>query len=160
MRVMNKGKTLGACAVLGCFLAGVYAQERPRAVLQRTSDPIGSASTSTSSARPPNTTLATARVVFIYSRSPGIDSSDVEAELLNVKKFRNLGLQITRDPDKADVVLEVTQGDDTVTVTYSAIDVQTKAVLAAGKATNIFGFATQMAAKDFVGKVEKARNNP
>ena len=154
-------RILLACVALGCCVTGVLAQSRDRSVLQRTTDPVGASATlAANSTQTPNASLATARVIFIYSRSSSIDASDVEAELLGIKKFRALGLEITRDPDKADLVLEVTQGDDTVTVTYAAIDVRTKSVLAAGKATSIFGFATQMTAKDFVGKVDKARSNP
>ena len=141
---MKSSLAIGALLVVLTPLCSP-AQERARTVLQ-VQKPSSSAQL-----------LAAARVLYISPAGAGFDAAKLEAQLVGLKKFHQLGLSLTRDPSSADAIVEVTSSDTGVTLTYTVVDVRTQTVIGGGKESAIFGLAPKMVAKDLVGKIEKAR---
>src|SRR4051812_31329913 len=105
-------------AVLASFSSQtVWAQDRGRTVLR-----VGQSAPVAASPAPvpvsSDDVLRSARLLYVASTSETFDPADLESELVNLKAFSALGLTLTRDPAAADLIVEVHQGEATVTLGY------------------------------------------
>ena len=80
----------------------------------------------------------------------------IETKLRKRSEFQQLGLIITRDPDAADLVLEV-KHDLFTKYVYTAIDPQTNIVVASGKLSSLGGTVAGKVAKRFLKQMMKAQ---
>jgi hypothetical protein len=101
--------------------------------------------------------LAAARVIYVRSRTVFVKSEVIENELLKRADFQQAGLQITKDPRAADLIMEVRRSNLTIEYPYVVVDARTRLVVASGKVNSLFGTAAGKIAKGFVKQVQKAR---
>ena len=104
----------------------------------------------------PTTALRTARTIYVQSTSILVRQAVIEEKLRSRSEFQQLGLQITRDPAQADLVLELKHDLFTMYV-YTAIDPSTNIVVASGKLSSLGGTVAGKVAKRFLKQVQKAR---
>jgi hypothetical protein len=105
----------------------------------------------------PVAALRCAKLIYVRSSSTLVGSSVVESKLQKRDEFSALGLGITRDPDAADVVLEL-HHDRFTKYVYTAIDRRTNLVLASGKLSSLGGTVAGKVAKRFLKQVMQARS--
>lgn len=125
------------CFVLVC-VTGVSAQSS-------TPDPVAS--------------LRSARLIYVKSSSLRVGSSVIEEKLQQRAEFSRLGLVITRDPNVADLVLEV-HHDVLTKYVYTAFDPRSNIVVASGKLSSLGGTVAGEVAKRFLKELLKARTIP
>src|SRR5262245_37377445 len=116
------------------------------------------------SARPPRPadaiqSMKNAKVIFVRSHSLLVGQSVIESKLRNRKEFQQLGFMITRDPDAADLILEV-KHDVFTKYVFTAIDPWSNVVVASGKLSSLGGTVAGKVAKRFMKQVMKARAQP
>jgi hypothetical protein len=116
------------------------------------------------SSRPPRPanaweSLRNAKVIFVRSHSILVGQSVIESKLRKRKEFQQLGIMITRDPDAADLILEV-KHDILTKYVFTAIDPWTNIVVASGKLSSLGGTVAGKVAKRFMKQVMKARTQP
>ena len=80
----------------------------------------------------------------------------IEEKLQKRTEFSQMGLVITRDPDVADLILEV-HHDVFTKYVYTAVDARTKIVVAGGKLSSLGGTVAGKVAKRFLKQMMKAR---
>src|SRR4030095_10411402 len=102
---------LAAICWLSLFATGVAAQSS-------TPDPLAS--------------LRSAKLIYVKSSSLLVGNSVIEEKLQKRAEFSQMGLVITRDPDAADLILEV-HHDVFTKYVYTAIDPKSNIVVAGGK---------------------------
>jgi len=100
--------------------------------------------------------LRSGRVIFVKSSSLLVGVSVIEEKLQKRREFRQLGLAITRDPEAADIVLEV-HHDVFTKYVYSAVDPRTSFLLASGKLSSLGGTVAGKVAEKFLKQVVQAR---
>ena len=83
--------------------------------------------------------LREARLLFIRPRSSWFNSQKLERELLKRKEFGEMGLEITRSANSADLILEITRKTFTTRFTCSIIEPTTERVLAGTTASSLGG---------------------
>jgi hypothetical protein len=83
--------------------------------------------------------LREARLLYIRPRSSWFNSEKLERELLKRKEFGEMGLEITRSANFADLVLEITRKTFTTRFTCSIIEPGTQRVLAGATASSLGG---------------------
>jgi len=83
--------------------------------------------------------LNKAWLLFIRPRSGFFDKEKLERELLKRKEFGEMGLEITRSVNTADLVLEVTRKRFTTRFTCNVIEPVTQRVLAGVTASSLGG---------------------
>ena len=105
----------------------------------------------------PVAALRCAKLIYVRSSSTLVGSSVVESKLQKRDEFAAMGLAITRDPDVADVVLEL-HHDRFTKYVYTAIDRRTNLVLASGKLSSLGGTVAGKVAKRFLKQVMQARS--
>ena len=130
-------KLLPALAALGLLLlclTSVSAQSTP--------DPVAS--------------LRSAKLIYVHSSSALVGNSVIEGKLQKRPEFSQLGLVITRDPDAADLILEV-HHDRFTKYVYTAVDPKHNIVVAGGKLSSLGGTVAGKVAKRFLKEVMKAR---
>ena len=116
------------------------------------------------SARPPRPanaweSLRNAKVIFVRSHSVLVGQSVIESKLRKRQEFQQFGMIITRDPDAADLILEV-KHDILTKYVFTAIDPWTNIVVASGKLSSLGGTVAGKVAKRFMKQVMKARTQP
>ena len=100
--------------------------------------------------------LRCARTIYVTSSSALVGASVVESKLLKRAEFSQMGMVITREPELADVILEL-HHDRFTKYVYTAIDRQTKMVVASGKLSSLGGTVAGKVAKRFLKQVMEAR---
>ena len=104
----------------------------------------------------PVAALRCAKLIYVRSSSALVGASVVESKLQKRSEFSMMGLVITRDPEVADVVLEL-HHDRFTKYVYTAIDRRTNVVLASGKLSSLGGTVAGKVAKRFLKQVMQAR---
>jgi len=102
------------------------------------------------------TIFRSAKTIYIKSSSILVKEAVIEAKLRKRSEFQQLGLVITRDPNEADLVLELKHDLFTMYV-YTAIEPQTNIVVATGKLSSLGGTVAGKVAKRFLKQMVKAR---
>jgi len=112
-----------------------------------------------STAVPPDATtiFRSAKTIYIKSSSILVKEAVIEEKLRKRSEFQQLGLVITRDPNEADMVLELKHDLFTMYV-YTAIDPKTNIVVATGKLSSLGGTVAGKVAKRFLKQMLKARS--
>ena len=82
----------------------------------------------------------------------------IEEKLQKRAEFSQLGLAITRDPNAADLILEV-HHDHFTKYVYTAIDARTNILVAGGKLSSLGGTVAGKVAKRFLKQVMQARSD-
>ena len=103
------------------------------------------------------TILASARTIFVHSRTVLVKPEVIESELQKRDDFQRSGLLLTKDPKAADLTIEVRRANLTTEYPYVAIDSKTKLIVASGKVNSLFGTAADKIAKEFMKQWERAR---
>ena len=98
-----------------------------------------------------------AKVIYVSSSSALVGASVVESKLLKRAEFSQMGLVITREPDAADIVLEL-HHDRFTKYVYTAIDRRNNMVVASGKLSSLGGTVAGKVAKRFLKQVMQARS--
>jgi len=101
--------------------------------------------------------LASARIIYVCSRTAFVKSEVIESELLKRAEFQQAGLLVTKDPKAADLVMEVRRSNFTTEYPYVVVDTRTRLVVASGKVNSLFGTAAEKIASGFMKQVQKAR---
>jgi len=109
-----------------------------------------------SSTLDPNASLRSAKLIYVRSSSILVGKSVIEEKLQKRAEFSQLGLVITRDPNVADLILEV-HHDHFTKYVYTAIDARCNIVVASGKLSSLGGTVAGKVAKRFLKQVIKAR---
>ena len=113
----------------------------------------GSAQSSTPD---PVASLRSAKMIYVQSSSILVGKSVIEEKLQKRAEFSQMGLVITRDPNVADLILEV-HHDHFTKYVYTAVDARTNIVVASGKLSSLGGTVAGKVAKRFLKQVMKAR---
>ena len=127
---------LVALCLLSVWTTGVLAQSS-------TPDPVAS--------------LRSAKLIYVKSSSVLVGASVVEEKLQKRREFSQMGLVITRDPEAADLILEL-HHDVFTKYVYTAVDARTRIVVAGGKLSSLGGTVAGKVAKRFLQEVMKARS--
>lgn len=104
----------------------------------------------------PTAILRSAKTIYVKSSSLLVGEAVIETKLRKRSEFQQLGLVITRDPNEADLVLELKHDLFTMYV-YTAIDPSTSIVVASGKLSSLGGTVAGKVAKRFLKQMVKAR---
>jgi hypothetical protein len=119
--------------------------------------PVWTTGASAQSSTPdPVASLRSAKLIYVKSSTILVGTSVIEEKLQKRPEFSQLGLIITRDPDAADLILEVDHDVFTKFV-YTAVDARTKILVAGGKLSSLGGTVAGKVAKRFLKEVMKAR---
>ena len=127
---------LAALCLLSLWATGALAQS------SNTPDPVAS--------------LRSAKLIYVKSSSVLVSSSVVEEKLQKRPEFSQLGLVITRDPEVADLILEL-HHDVFTKYVYTALDARLNIVVASGKLSSLGGTVAGKVAKRFLKQVMQAR---
>ncbi len=109
-----------------------------------------------SSTPDPVASLRSARLIYVKSSSLLVGNSVIEEKLQKRAEFSQMGLVITRDPDAADLILEV-HHDRLTKYVYTTVDPKHNIVVAGGKLSSLGGTVAGKVAKRFLKQVMKAR---
>ena len=104
----------------------------------------------------PVASLRSAKLIYVRSSSILVGNSVIEEKLQKRPEFSQLGLAITRDPDAADLILEV-HHDLFTKYVYTAVDARSNIVVAGGKLSSLGGTVAGKVAERFLKQVMKAR---
>ena len=104
----------------------------------------------------PVAALRCANTIYVKSSSALVGSTVVESKLQKRAEFSQMGLVITREPEAADVILEL-HHDRFTKYVYTAVDRRTNMVLASGKLSSLGGTVAGKVAKRFLKQVMQAR---
>jgi hypothetical protein len=85
----------------------------------------------------PGTILRRARFVYVRSDSAFVSGHEVEASLQKRKEFRAWGMAVTRDVERADLIIQITRRPLTRRFTFTVIDPSTMQVVASGKTRSV-----------------------
>lgn len=107
----------------------------------------------------PAAILASARALYVSSRTGFVKSEVIESELLKRSAFQQTGMIITKDQTRADLVMEVRRSNFTTEYPYVVIDSRTRVVVASGKVNSLFGTAAAKIAKGFIKQLQKSRSS-
>ena len=91
-----------------------------------------------SSTPDPIASLRSAKLIYVQSSSILVGKSVIEEKLQKRAEFSQMGLVITRDPNVADLILEV-HHDRFTKYVYTAIDARSNIVVASGKLSSLGG---------------------
>lgn len=101
-----------------------------------------------------------ARLLFIRPRSSFFDKEKLERELLKRKEFGEMGLEITRSVNTADLILEITRKRLTTRFTCNVIEPVTQRVLAGITASSLGGEIEPHLADALVKELKAKRAKP
>ena len=104
----------------------------------------------------PDASLRSAKLIYVQSASILVGKSVIEEKLQKRAEFSQLGLAITRDPNAADLILEV-HHDVLTKYVYTAIDPKLNIVVASGKLSSLGGTVAGKVAKRFLKQMMQAR---
>jgi hypothetical protein len=105
----------------------------------------------------PMAMLASARIVYVYSRTMFVKAEVIENELRKRDDFQRSGLLLTRNRSDADLTIEVRRSNFTTEYPYVVVDSKTQFIVASGRVNSLFGTAAGRIAKGFMKQLEKAR---
>ena len=105
----------------------------------------------------PMVMLASARIVYIYSRTIFVKAEVIENELRKREDFQQSGLLLTRNSNAADLTIEVRRSNFTTEYPYVVVDSKTQFIVASGRVNSLFGTAAGKIAKGFMKQLQKAR---
>jgi hypothetical protein len=114
------------------------------------------AQTPVKNATDPVAILRSAKTIYVKSSSILVGEAVIETKLRKRAEFQQLGLVITRDPNEADLVLELKHDVFTMYV-YTAIDARTSIIVASGKLSSLGGTVAGKVAKRFLKEMVRAR---
>jgi len=103
------------------------------------------------------TILASARTIFVHSRTVLVKPEVIESELQKREDFQRARLLLTKDQRAADLTIEVRRANFTTEYPYVVIDSRTKLIVASGKVNSLFGTAGGKIASGFMKQWERAR---
>jgi hypothetical protein len=103
--------------------------------------------------------LREARMLYIHQRSSRFNPEKLERELLKRKEFGEMGLELTRNADRADLMLEITRKRFTTRFTCSIIEPGSERVLAATTASSLGGEIEPHLAEAILKEFKAARGN-
>lgn len=109
-----------------------------------------------SSTPDPVASLRSAKLIYVKSSTILVGQSVIEEKLQKRPEFSQMGLIITRDPEAADLILEVDHDVFTKFV-YTAVDKKANIVVAGGKLSSLGGTVAGKVAKRFLKQVMNAR---
>ena len=101
-------------------------------------------------------TPAGEKKVFVRSKALLVRAAVVEEKLLKRQEFAQLGLALTRNEAKADIILEL-RHDVLTKYVYSAVDTKTQTVIAGGKVSSLGGTVAGKVAKRFLKQLAQGR---
>ena len=102
--------------------------------------------------------IGTSRRVFVRSTALLVRAAVVEDKLLKESEFKQKSFVITRDPNEADLRLELRHDVLTMYV-FTVTDVKTNTVIAGGKLSSLGGTVAGKVAKRFVKEMSQV-NTP
>ena len=140
MHVQARHSTVTLFALLGLFLLCPASGLAQQPVIN--TDPVAA--------------LRSAKLIYVKSSSLLVGVSVIEEKLQRRPEFSQMGLVITRDPEAADVILEL-HHDILTKYVYTAIDRRTNVVVASGKLSSLGGTVAGKVAKRFLKQVMQAR---
>lgn len=98
-----------------------------------------------------------AKVLYINQRSSRFNKEKLERELLKRREFGEMGLEITRNEDLADLILDVTRKRFTTRFTCSFLEPTTERVVAGVTASSLGGEIEPHLADAIVKQFKEAR---
>ncbi|MEW6733322.1 MAG: hypothetical protein AB1489_18490 [Acidobacteriota bacterium] len=102
--------------------------------------------------------LRTAKTILLHSRTTFLNPAQVENELRRHTDFQALQLNIVKDRQAADLIMELDRPLFTFTFTFNVTDRQTSLVVASGKVTAFDGnLAAPKIAKEFTKQLRAVR---
>jgi len=104
----------------------------------------------------PVAALRSAKLIYVTSSSVLVGASVVEEKLQKRAEFSQMGLVITREPEAADIILQL-HHDRFTKYVYTAVDRRTSIVVASGKLSSLGGTVAGKVAKRFMKQVMQAR---
>lgn len=107
----------------------------------------------------PAAMLASARALYVHSRTGFVKSEVIESELLKRAAFQQSGMVITKDQTSADLIMEVRRSNFTTEYPYVVVDSRTQVIVASGKVNSLFGTAAAKIAKGFIKQLQKSRSS-
>jgi hypothetical protein len=123
-------------------------------------DPKRAPSSNRLSDLPAGEALHKARLLFIRPRSSWFNREKLERELLKRKEFGEMGLEITRSANNADLVLEITRKVFTTRFTCSIIEPSSERVLVATTASSLGGEIEPHLADAILKQFKALRSRP
>ena len=157
---MTKVNRRSIRATLLLFIAGFPGLYPPARAMRLTSQSESRATASqveTRSSNEPSAILATARIIYVCSRTIFVKSEVIENELRKRADFQQAGLLLTKNPKGADLTMEVRRSNFTTEYPYVVVDSRTKFIVASGRVNSLFGTAAGKIAKGFMKQVQQAR---
>src|SRR5438105_578177 len=115
--------------VLFLLIAGLVSLHRPARAMRMTgqNESHGTASqVETGSSNDPAAILATARIIYVCSRTIFVKSEVIENELRKRADFQLAGLLLTKNPRGADLTMEVRRSNFTTEYPYVVVDSRPK----------------------------------
>jgi hypothetical protein len=100
--------------------------------------------------------LRAGKLIYVTSSSLLVGTSVIEEKLQRRREFQQLGLAITRDPNAADIILNLDHDVFTKYV-YTAIDSRTAVLIASGKLSSLGGTVAGKVAERFLKQLVRAR---
>lgn len=162
MTIRNSASTKAALVLISIVAAIVGLNRTVFAVRASGQDQtrlmlVDASQSETGSPTDPAAILASARVIYVCSRTGFVKSEVIENELLKRAEFQQTGMVITKDPGAADLVMEVRRSNFTTEYPYVVVNPRTRLVVASGKVNSLFGTAASKIAKGFIKQLQKAR---
>jgi hypothetical protein len=157
---MTKVKRSSIRVTLLLFIAGFAGLYPPARAMRLTSQSESLATASQVEAVTSNdltAILATARIIYVCSRTIFVKSEVIENELRKRADFQQAGLLLTKNPKGADLTMEVRRSNFTTEYPYVVVDSKTKFIVASGRVNSLFGTAAGKIAKGFMKQVQQAR---
>ena len=105
----------------------------------------------------PMAILASARIIYVYSRTMFVKAEVIENELRKREDFQRSGLLLTKNSSAADLTIEVRRSNFTTEYPYVVVDSKTQFIVASGRVNSLFGTAAGRIAKGFMKQLQKAR---
>ena len=115
--------------------------------------------------RTPKEMLATARSIYILSRTHYAPSEAIIAALQDSKSFEALGIAIIEVPKDehllfdADLLFDIDRAPFTTEYSFTVIDRQSNIVVASGHVNSLFGTVPGKVTDSLVKQIKAARNN-
>lgn len=106
----------------------------------------------------PASIMRSARTISVRSMTVYLEAEELESELRKRPEFKSLELVIVKDEQLADIRIDINRAEFSFNYVFSALNPQTKIVVASGKVTAWNGgFAAPEIAKDFLKQLQAAR---